>query len=112
MKAKFFFFLVFGIIFSAALLSSQNKLVWKGKIEYENGIKIIKNPKDPLFGEMIFDILIGTGKMIGLMMVCDFPSRAELEKQWLKNEPYIVGNVWKKIEINRAQIAPFCSREL
>jgi uncharacterized protein YciI len=54
-------------------------------------------------------ILNDTGKMIGSMIVCDFPSRKELEEQWLKQEPYVVGNVWEKIEINRAQVAPFCS---
>jgi hypothetical protein len=29
---------------------------WKGKIEYENGIKIIKNPIEPVFGELILDL--------------------------------------------------------
>ena len=32
------------------------KPVWKGKIETENGIKVIKNPKDPLYGEIKFDL--------------------------------------------------------
>lgn len=30
--------------------------VWKGKVEIENGIKVIKNPKEPLYGEIIFDL--------------------------------------------------------
>lgn len=54
-------------------------------------------------------ILDDEGKMIGSMIVCDFPSRDELEEQWLKNEPYVIGNVWKEIKIYRAQIAPFCA---
>ena len=29
---------------------------WKGKIETENGVKVIKNPKEPLYGEIIFDL--------------------------------------------------------
>ena len=49
------------------------------------------------------------GKMIGSMIVCDFPSRDELEEHWLKNEPYVVGQVWENIEINRAHVAPFCA---
>jgi uncharacterized protein YciI len=53
-------------------------------------------------------ILNDDGKMIGSMIVCEFPSRDELE-QWLKEEPYVVGNVWQKIEVNRAQVAPFCA---
>ncbi len=53
-------------------------------------------------------ILDDDGKMIGSMIVCDFPSRDELEGQWLKEEPYVTGDVWKKIDVNRAQVAPFC----
>jgi uncharacterized protein YciI len=53
-------------------------------------------------------ILNDNGKMIGSMIVCEFPSRDELD-QWLKEEPYVVGNVWQKIEVNRAQVAPFCA---
>jgi uncharacterized protein YciI len=55
-------------------------------------------------------ILNDDGKMIGSMIVCEFPSRDELE-QWLKEEPYVVGNVWQKIEVNRAQVAPFCANK-
>lgn len=52
-------------------------------------------------------ILNDDGTLIGSMIVCDFASRGELE-QWLKVEPYVVGDVWKKINVNRAQVAPFC----
>ena len=51
-------------------------------------------------------ILDDNGKMIGSMIVCDFPSRDELE-EWLKVEPYVVGEVWREINVNRAQVAPF-----
>jgi uncharacterized protein YciI len=54
-------------------------------------------------------ILDDDGKMIGSMIICDFSSRDELEQQWLKEEPYVVGEVWKEINVNRAQVAPFCS---
>jgi uncharacterized protein len=53
-------------------------------------------------------ILNDDGKMIGSMIICDFQSREELQEQWLKNEPYITGNVWKRIEIQRTQVASFC----
>jgi uncharacterized protein YciI len=56
-------------------------------------------------------ILDDGGKMIGSMIVCDFPSRDELEAQWLEEEPYVIGNVWKTINVNRAQVAPFCSNK-
>jgi uncharacterized protein YciI len=55
-------------------------------------------------------ILNDAGKMIGSMIVCEFASRDELE-QWLEEEPYVVGNVWQKIEVNRAQVAPFCANK-
>ena len=48
-------------------------------------------------------------KMIGSMIVCDFPSRGALEDQWLSGEPYVLGKVWQRIEIHRAQVAPFCT---
>lgn len=44
-------------------------------------------------------------KMIGSVMVMDFPSRAELEK-WLQVEPYVVGKVWEKIEVFNAKVPP------
>jgi len=56
-------------------------------------------------------ILDDSGKMIGSMIVCDFPSRHELEEQWLIGEPYVIGRVWQRIEVNRAQVAPFCAKE-
>lgn len=59
-----------------------------------------------LYGAGILD---DTGKMIGSMIVCDFPSREEMEKQWLDREPYIAGKVWEKIDIHRAQVPPFCA---
>jgi hypothetical protein len=34
----------------------NQRIEWKGKIETENGIKVIKNPKEPLYGEIIFDL--------------------------------------------------------
>jgi hypothetical protein len=54
-------------------------------------------------------ILDDAGKMIGSMIVCEFASREEMEKEWLSREPYIAGKVWQKIEIRSAQVAPFCA---
>jgi len=52
-------------------------------------------------------ILSDSGKPIGSMIVCDFPTREQLQKEWLDNEPYIKAKVWEKITIDRAQVAPF-----
>ena len=43
------------------------------------------------------------GKMIGSMAVMDFPSEKEL-KVWLKREPYVIGKVWKTIEIYKCSV--------
>ena len=51
-------------------------------------------------------ILNDEGTMIGSMIVCDYPSRSDLDEQWLKNEPYVTGKVWKKIDVKRAQVPP------
>ena len=40
------------------------------------------------------------GKMIGSALFMDFDSEADL-KRWLKKEPYVVGKVWKSIEIHK-----------
>ncbi len=50
-------------------------------------------------------ILDDDEKMIGSMIVCDYPSREELHEQWLKQEAYVTGNVWKTIKIHRAKVA-------
>ncbi len=54
-------------------------------------------------------ILNEAGTLVGSMIVCDFPSREELERQWLKKEPYLVGMVWQQVDVQRVQVAPFCA---
>lgn len=48
-----------------------------------------------LYGAAILD---DAGQMIGSVLILDYPSRTELE-EWLKVEPYITGDVWRRIEI-------------
>lgn len=43
------------------------------------------------------------GKMIGSMAVVDFPSEKKLQ-EYLKKEPYIVGNVWKTVEVSKCNV--------
>jgi len=71
-------------------LSGAKKMFDEGNLLYASGI------------------LDDGGKMIGSMMIFDFESRAELEEKWLKDEPYVKGNVWAEIDIKRAGVAPFC----
>ncbi|BAQ08877.1 hypothetical protein OXB_0405 [Bacillus sp. OxB-1] len=55
-----------------------------------------------LYGAALLD---DDGKMIGSMMVVEYPSREELDR-WLKAEPYVLGDVWRKIEIKPCQVPP------
>jgi len=48
-------------------------------------------------------MLDDNGNMIGSMAVMDFPSEKELH-EWLKREPYVMGKVWKKIEIYKCNV--------
>jgi uncharacterized protein YciI len=53
-------------------------------------------------------ILDENQKMIGSMIVCEFPSMKELEETWLSREPYVLGDVWKSIDIKpaRSRVTP------
>jgi uncharacterized protein len=55
----------------------------------------LKKSGEFLFGGAILD---HEGKMIGSMIVYDFPDRLSLDEK-LKEEPYVTEGVWKKIEI-------------
>ncbi len=55
-----------------------------------------------LYGAAILD---DHGKMIGSVLICEFDSQTGLE-HWLKDEPYVTGNVWQKIEIRQCKVGP------
>jgi len=67
MKKHSLIFIIFICIFLSSSYSQQ-KAEWKGKIEYEDGVKVIKNPKRPMYSNYVFhmeeDLSIGeeTGK--------------------------------------------------
>ncbi len=50
-------------------------------------------------------------KMAGSVIVCEFDSRQAMESEWLDKEPYVLGKVWEKIDITRAQAAPFWDKK-
>jgi hypothetical protein len=58
-------------------------------------------------GKMLYGaaILDDNEKMIGSVLICNMESRYELD-QWLKEEPYVVGNVWQSIEISCCKVGP------
>lgn len=49
-------------------------------------------------------ILDDNGLMIGSMMVVQFETEDDLV-QWMRNEPYINGNVWQSIEVRPFRVA-------
>ena len=58
MKHKFNFILA-GLIISAFILSpacQTQKTGWQGTIEEENGIKVVNNPAEPLYGELVLEL--------------------------------------------------------
>lgn len=54
MKKSLILFLV--LLFALNISCSQNKSDWKGSIEIVDGVTIVKNPKDPMYGEEVFSI--------------------------------------------------------
>lgn len=55
-----------------------------------------------LFGTAILD---DAGRMTGSMLVVDFASRAQLDA-WLAAEPYVVGDVWREVEVTPCRVGP------
>jgi len=68
MKSKIKFFLIILVLFSflAACTAVREKEGWAGKIEEEDGIEVIYNPEEPLYGEIDLeleeDLVIGGGE--------------------------------------------------
>ncbi len=54
-------------------------------------------------------ILDPDGKMTGSVIICEFESEAALRREWLDKEPYVLGNVWERVEITRGQVPPLFS---
>ena len=69
--------------------------------EHLDKISNLKKSGEFLFGGAILD---DEGKMIGSMILYEFPDRAALDER-LKDEPYITTGVWKKIEIRPFRLA-------
>jgi uncharacterized protein YciI len=57
-----------------------------------------------LYGGAILD---DDNKMIGSVMIVDYPSKEVLVNEWLNNEPYVLGNVWQEIDIKPFRVADF-----
>ena len=64
-------------------------------------IAVLKKKGNFLLGGAILD---ENEKMIGSMIVYEFPNRSALDES-LRNEPYIIGGVWQKIDIRPYRLA-------
>jgi len=65
------------------------------------GARRLKETGNFLTGGAILD---ADGKMIGSMMVAQFASPDDLEA-WQRDEPYLTGRVWEKVEIQPFRMA-------
>ena len=52
------------------------------------------------YGAAIWD---DNNRMIGSMLVMDFASELKLH-DWLDKEPYVVGKVWEKLEVQKCNV--------
>ncbi|MCP2520595.1 NHL repeat-containing protein [Candidatus Aminicenantes bacterium AC-708-M15] len=57
MKRKLIWLILLVFLFSFCSKKEKTEAPeWKGKIEYENGIKVIRNPEEPVFGELVMEL--------------------------------------------------------
>jgi uncharacterized protein len=49
--------------------------------------------------------------MIGSMLIVDFPTLEDVHK-WIAIEPYVTGDVWRKIEIKPCRVGPSFEKTL
>jgi len=84
---------------SEAPLRRQN-----AREQHLEGVKRLIKEGKHLFGAAILD---DEGKMIGSIMIVDYPSREALVSEWLNGEPYVVGKVWETIEIQPCMVPGF-----
>ena len=55
-KAKIVSIFIFFLALIMLASSGNQKVEWKGRIEIENGVKVIKNPSEPLYGKIELEI--------------------------------------------------------
>ena len=68
------------------------------------GVQKLQRERKHLYGAAILD---DDNKMIGSILIVDYPSKEILINEWLNDEPYVTGNVWKEIDIKLCYVADF-----
>ena len=56
MKNKYSFLMTFCFLVSLVFLGANQNQQWKGTVSEVNGIKVVNNPKEPLYGEIEFEL--------------------------------------------------------
>lgn len=51
------FILLLNGYFLNSIFAQKKGIKWDGKIEYENGIKVVKNPENPVYGKIKLDLV-------------------------------------------------------
>jgi len=72
------------------------------RAEHLTNMRRLKATGNYIFGGAILN---ENGDMVGSTIVFDFPDRAAFDA-WLKNDPYVTGNVWQQIEVEGFRVAP------
>ena len=73
----------------------------KVREQHLEGVKTRKKDGEHLYSAAILD---DDEKMIGSIMVVEYPSLEDLHKKWLNSEPYVVGDVWRDITIKPCRV--------
>ncbi len=66
-----------------------------------NNVEMLKKKGEFILGGAILD---DNGKMIGSMILYDFPDREALDK-CLETEPYVTSGTWQKIDLRPFRLA-------
>jgi len=58
-------------------------------------------------GNMVIAVALldGDDRMVGSAIVVDFPTRDDVDR-WLEREPYVVGDVRRRVEITPCRLGP------
>ncbi len=55
-RTKLVSFLLFFLVSIMVVSYGNQKVEWKGKVEIEDGVKVIRNPREPLYGKIKFEL--------------------------------------------------------
>ena len=59
MSRRFLFVIFIALllfVFGCGKTKKEQAPLWKGKIEWEDGVKVVNNPSEPVYGEILFDL--------------------------------------------------------